>query len=130
MFREVKEVRGKPAKAPGTPHRHGSSFLPQARPAADLPEPPLKICVLAACPFPANHGTPGSIREMAEAVAQRGHEVHIVTYPFGQDIPLRGPVLHRIPSWTGETQVIVGPTRRRPLYDLQMIFTTLGVIRR
>src|SRR5438128_8732926 len=48
----------------------------------------LKICVLAACPFPANHGTPGSIREICEALAELGHEVHIVTYHFGEDIPL------------------------------------------
>src|SRR5687768_10251915 len=52
-------------------------------------EPKLKTCVLAACPFPANHGTPGSIRELAEATAERGHEMHIVTYHFGDDLPLR-----------------------------------------
>jgi glycosyltransferase involved in cell wall biosynthesis len=84
--------------------------------------------MLAACPFPANHGTPGSIREMAEAVSALGHEVHIVTYHFGEDIPVRGPCLHRTPSLTGESQVIVGPTVRRPLYDLQMVFKTLQVI--
>src|SRR5215831_1420107 len=44
-------------------------------PGLGLEEVRLKICTLAACPFPANHGTPGSIREMAEAIADRGHEV-------------------------------------------------------
>jgi glycosyltransferase involved in cell wall biosynthesis len=90
----------------------------------------LKICLLAACPFPANHGTPGAIREMAEALSEHGHEVHIVTYHFGEDIPVRGPQLHRIPALTSESAVIVGPTTRRPLYDLQMIFKTLQVIYR
>ena len=90
----------------------------------------LKVCMLAACPFPANHGTPGSIREMAEALAERGHEVHIVTYHFGENIPLRGPRLHRIPALTSESAVVVGPTKRRPLYDLQMVFKTLQVIYR
>ena len=94
-----------------------------------LPEERLKVCVLAACPFPANHGTPGSIREMSEAVADLGHEVHIVTYHIGEPIPLRGPILHRIPRLTGESAVVVGPTIRRPLYDLQMVLTTLAVIR-
>lgn len=93
------------------------------------PTEQLKICMLAACPFPAAHGTPGSIREMAEAVAGRGHEVHVVTYHFGEDIPLRGIHLHRIPPWTRETRVVVGPTRRRPLYDLQMVFRATSVIR-
>ncbi len=98
---------------------------------ADVPagRPALKVCMLAACPFPANHGTPGSIRELAEAVAGQGHEVHVVTYHFGEDIPVKGPRVHRIPAWTGESAVVVGPTSRRPLYDLQMVFKTLEVLR-
>jgi 1,2-diacylglycerol 3-alpha-glucosyltransferase len=95
---------------------------------AEQAEPKLKICVLAACPFPANHGTPGSIRELAEATAERGHEVHVVTYHIGEDLPLKGVHLHRIPDWTGERGVTVGPTRYRPLYDFQMIFTAIKVI--
>ncbi|WP_315681641.1 hypothetical protein, partial [Escherichia coli] len=78
------------------------------------------VCMLAACPFPATHGTPGSIREMAEAVAERGHDVHVVTYHFGEDVPMRGFHLHRIPALTRESRVVVGPTVRRPLYDLMM----------
>jgi 1,2-diacylglycerol 3-alpha-glucosyltransferase len=93
-------------------------------------EPKLKVCVLAACPFPANHGTPGSIRELVEATAERGHEVHVVTYHIGEDLPLKGAQLHRIPDWTGERGVIVGPTKLRPLYDLQMVFKAIQVIRR
>jgi 1,2-diacylglycerol 3-alpha-glucosyltransferase len=93
-------------------------------------EPKLKVCVLAACPFPANHGTPGSIRELAEATAERGHEVHVVTYHIGEDLPLRNVHVHRIPDWTGERAVTVGPTKYRPLYDFQMIFTALRVIRK
>ena len=101
-----------------------------AAPVDGAAEPKLKVCVLAACPFPANHGTPGSIRELTEAVAQRGHEVHVVCYHMGEDLPLRNVHLHRIPDWTGERTVTVGPTRRRPLYDMQMVFTTLRVMRR
>jgi glycosyltransferase involved in cell wall biosynthesis len=86
--------------------------------------------MLAASYFPANHGTPGSIREMAEAIVELGHEVHIVTYPFGEDIPVRGPIVHRVANWTGEAQITVGPSKWRPLYDLQMIFKTLEVIHR
>jgi 1,2-diacylglycerol 3-alpha-glucosyltransferase len=96
----------------------------------DAAEPRLKICVLAACPFPANHGTPGSIRELVEATAERGHEVHVVSYHLGEPLPLRNVHLHRIADWTGEKSITVGPTRYRPLYDFQMIFTALKVMRR
>ena len=90
----------------------------------------LRICMLAACPFPANHGTPGSIREMSEALAADGHDVDVVTYSFGENIPLHGLRLHRIARLTRENDVIVGPTVRRPLYDLQMVFKTLEVVQR
>lgn len=93
-------------------------------------ESPLRICMLAPTPFPANQGTPGSIREMAEAVAERGHDVHIVTYQLGEDIAVQGPQLHRIGSLFREASIFVGPTARRPLYDLQMVFKTLQVMRR
>jgi 1,2-diacylglycerol 3-alpha-glucosyltransferase len=89
----------------------------------------LKICMLAACPFPSNHGTPGSIREMSEAISELGHDVHIVTYHFGESIPVQGPTLHRISALLSESKVVVGPTTRRPLYDLQLLFKTLQVIR-
>jgi glycosyltransferase involved in cell wall biosynthesis len=86
--------------------------------------------MLVSSPFPANHGTPGSIREMIEALADRGHEIHVVTYHFGEDIPTRGMQLHRIPALTGESTVVVGPTIRRPLYDLLLVFKALEVIAR
>jgi 1,2-diacylglycerol 3-alpha-glucosyltransferase len=89
----------------------------------------LKICMLAPTPFPANQGTPGAIKEMAESLSDRGHEVHIVTYHCGQDIPVKGPQIHRIPALVRETSMFVGPTATRPLYDLQMIFKTLEVLR-
>jgi glycosyltransferase involved in cell wall biosynthesis len=42
--------------------------------------------MLAACPFPANHGSAGSIREMSDTLSDMGHNVHIVTYPTGQEL--------------------------------------------
>ena len=92
--------------------------------------PQLRICMVAACPFPANHGTPGAIREMAEGLAGLGHDVRVVTYHYGEDIPVRGVAVDRIRRLLREQAVAVGPTIRRPLYDLQMIFTTLRVVRR
>lgn len=44
---------------------------------------PLKVVMVAACPFPSPRGTPIRILRMAEALCERGHEVHIVTYHLG-----------------------------------------------
>ena len=54
------------------------------------------IAMVAACPFPANHGSAASIREMSDTLSDMGHNVHIVTYPFGQeDIRVRRAKVHR-----------------------------------
>lgn len=100
----------------------------EGAPAAELDiGRPLRICMLAACPFPANHGTPGAIRELSEGVAGLGHRVDIVTYHFGEDIPVRGANLHRIPKLTSEKKIVVGPTTRRPLYDALLAFKAVQV---
>ena len=73
--------------------------------------------MVAACPFPANRGTPSRILRMAEAMADLGHEVHVVTYHFGTDIPIRGIHIHRVPK-VGKSHFGPGPTYRKLLlYD-------------
>jgi len=46
------------------------------------------IAMVAACPFPANFGTPAAIREMSEELARRGHSIRVVTYPLSHAIPI------------------------------------------
>jgi hypothetical protein len=40
--------------------------------------------MVAACPFPANHGSAASIREMSDTLVDMRHDVQIVTYAIGQ----------------------------------------------
>lgn len=68
------------------------------------------IAMVAACPFPANRGTPSRILRMSEALARRGHNVHVVTYHFGEDIKTEGISIHRIPKVTGYHKFSPGPT--------------------
>jgi 1,2-diacylglycerol 3-alpha-glucosyltransferase len=88
----------------------------------------LKIAMVVAGPFPANHGTAGFIREMAEAMAQRGHELHVVTYHFGEGPSPKGVQIHRIPDFGFSREVVVGPTWERPFLDFLMIFTLCRVM--
>lgn len=48
---------------------------------------PLKVCVVAACPFPHSRGSPIRIQRLANALADRGHEVDVYTYHLGTDSP-------------------------------------------
>jgi glycosyltransferase involved in cell wall biosynthesis len=75
----------------------------------------LRIAMIAACPFPWPRGTPIRIRCIAEAVAQRGHEVHVATYHLGQDPgdpPFR---VHRIRDVPTYRRTEPGPSIRKLL---------------
>lgn len=88
----------------------------------------LRVAIVAACPFPANHGTPGGIREKAEALVELGHEVHIVTYAQCQSTqPVVGPTVHRIPRVGPVDRIVVGPSFARMYWDVLLAFKTISV---
>ena len=94
------------------------------------PKRKLKIVMVAACPFPANHGTPAGIREISQAVAEKGHHVHIVTYHFGEGPSPEGVQVHRIADIGFGRKMVVGPTKAKPIFNLLMVFTLCRVILR
>jgi glycosyltransferase involved in cell wall biosynthesis len=67
---------------------------------------------------------------MSEALARRGHRVHVVTYPMRQAIPVRGVQIHRTARFLASQPVTVGPTVYRPLLDLLLVVTLVRTIRR
>ncbi|HQT00502.1 MAG TPA: glycosyltransferase family 4 protein [Thiobacillus sp.] len=90
----------------------------------------LRIAMVAACPFPANHGSPASIREMSEALVRQGHEVHIVTYPIKEDIPVDARVdIHRVHvPFLRNCGVKVGPSYEKFLFDPLMVIKLVWTI--
>ena len=67
-------------------------------------QPPLRIAMVAACAFPSLRGSQVLIRDLAQSLAGRGHEVHLITYPYGDSLAaVDGIRLHRarVP-WVGE----------------------------
>jgi 1,2-diacylglycerol 3-alpha-glucosyltransferase len=80
------------------------------------------VAMVPACPFPANHGTPGAIRKMLETLAQLGHTVHIVTYSSGQDdIVVRFAKVHRAGPIRPQRNVKVGPSAEKFLLDFAVL---------
>lgn len=45
---------------------------------------PLRVAMVAACPFPAARGTPVRIYRLAEALARRGYDVCVLAYHLGE----------------------------------------------
>jgi glycosyltransferase involved in cell wall biosynthesis len=75
----------------------------------------LKIAMVAACPFPWPRGTPVRIYRLAEALSQRSHEVHVMTYHLG-DRSISTPFkIHRIPEIRSYSKYSPGPTIQKLL---------------
>jgi glycosyltransferase involved in cell wall biosynthesis len=73
----------------------------------------LRIAMIAACPFPWPRGTPIRIYRIAEAVAHRGHAVHVVTYHLGEELADAPFVVHRIRDVPAYRRTDPGPTFRK-----------------
>jgi len=86
--------------------------------------------MVAACPFPANQGTPAAIREMSEELARRGHTVRVVTYPLSDNTPISGVAIDRVRQIGFNRVIKVGPSYQRLIFDFLLIFKLMHVVRR
>jgi glycosyltransferase involved in cell wall biosynthesis len=71
---------------------------------------PYRVAVVAACPFPCPRGTPIRIYRTAEALARRGHDVHVVTYHLGEPGEAPPFAIHRIADVPTYSKCSPGPS--------------------
>ena len=87
--------------------------------------------MVAACPFPHPRGTPIRILRMAEALAARGHEIHVVTYHLGSSHLSARLRIHRTRTLASYRHVAPGPTYEKLLIlDPLLAAKLVEVIRR
>lgn len=79
--------------------------------------PRFRIAMVAACPFPSPRGTPLRIQRMAEALAARGHEVHVVTYHLAEGDASPALHIHRTRRLPLRGALAPGPTPSKLLLD-------------
>ena len=89
-----------------------------------------KVAVIAACPFPVNYGSPGAIRELTVALSELGHDLHIVTYPIGEDLPVGNARFHRVARNRQNRAPSVGPSVDKLYLDFLMLAEVCKTIRR
>ncbi|MCK5395893.1 MAG: glycosyltransferase family 4 protein [Gammaproteobacteria bacterium] len=71
---------------------------------------PLRILMVAACPFPWPRGTPIRIQRLAQALVQEGHKVDVVTYHLGEFSDRLPFNVHRIANVFYYNRVSAGPS--------------------
>lgn len=84
--------------------------------------------MLAPTPYFSDRGCHVRIYEEARALMRRGHEVRIVTYHLGRDMP--GIRTRRIPSIPWYRKLAAGPSWHKPYLDLLLFCTAASEIRR
>jgi 1,2-diacylglycerol 3-alpha-glucosyltransferase len=93
--------------------------------------PSLRIAMVAACPFPSPRGSQVLIRELAQALSERGHQVHLVTYPYGENLTaIHGLRVHRVPAPACLVARPPGLGWRRVLLDIYLVAALYRVVRR
>jgi 1,2-diacylglycerol 3-alpha-glucosyltransferase len=90
-----------------------------------------RVAMVAACPFPSLRGSQALIRELSQALAEQGHDVHVVTYPSAQHMaPVERMSIHRIPR---PPLMAAAPTPigwQKVVFDLLLIVALWRVVRR
>ena len=89
-----------------------------------------RVAIVAACPFPALQGSQLLIRNLAQGLRRRGHEVVVVTYADGLAEAPADVRLVRIPRVPGCHARGSGPRPAKLLLDLVLLATLPGVLRR
>lgn len=92
---------------------------------------PLKVVMVAACPLPSPRGTPIRILRMAEALCDRGHDVHIVTYHLGGSEVHPSVKMHRTFPLSWYRDEAPGPTwTKLLLMDPLLVMKLRGLLTR
>lgn len=89
----------------------------------------LRILMVAPQPFFRARGTPFSVLHRIRALVQSGHEVDLVTYPFGEDVALPGLRILRCarPPFVGDVKI--GPSIAKLVLDVPLYFATVKALR-
>jgi len=87
----------------------------------------LRILMLAPTPYFADRGCHVRIYEEARTLRERGHDVRLVTYPLGRDLP--GIPTYRTVQVPGYGKLAAGPSWHKPLLDVLLLFKAWRVAR-
>lgn len=89
----------------------------------------MRILMIAPQPFFRPRGTPFSVLHRIRALVRLGHEVELVTYPFGSDPDLPGVRVHRTRRPPGVRDVIIGPSLAKLALDIPLAARTIRLAR-
>jgi glycosyltransferase involved in cell wall biosynthesis len=66
---------------------------------------------------------------MCDTLSGWGHQVHVITYPFGEELPVGAAKLWRPWYWSKSNRLHAGPSCKKILLDLLLLIKVCRVIR-
>src|SRR5690606_33756977 len=90
----------------------------------------LSILMIAPQPFFRSRGTPFSVLHRIRALVLAGHSVDLVTYPFGEPVPLEGLTIIRAAKPPLVRDVRIGPSVGKIFLDIPLYFAARRQLKR
>ncbi len=90
----------------------------------------MKILMVAPQPFFEPRGTPFSVLGRLRALSALGHDVDLVTYHIGQDVPIPRVAVYRIPSIFFVRKISIGPSLTKLFLDGVLFVKTIRMLLR
>jgi len=88
----------------------------------------LRILMVAPQPYFSARGTPFSVLHRIRALLELGHKVDLVTYGYGEDIPMPGLSIHRCAKLPLINKIKIGPSIPKIFLDVLLYFKTLQLL--
>ena len=90
----------------------------------------MNILVLAPQPFYENRGTPIATRQLLQTLSDEGHTLDVLTYHIGQNLSIPRCRIYRIRRIPGIRRMPAGPSLKKMICDIVMLFTLIGMLMR
>ncbi|MGB8953170.1 MAG: glycosyltransferase family 4 protein [Candidatus Aminicenantales bacterium] len=88
----------------------------------------MKILMLAPEPFFQPRGTPISVYFRIKALADLGHEIHLITYPLGGHVDLKNFKAFRIPNLFPIRSIKIGPSLAKIPLDSLLFLKAFSIL--
>lgn len=90
----------------------------------------MRILLVAPQPFYSERGTPIAVRLLAATLAETGHSVDLLTYPYGEDIATGNITLLRCRRFPGVRHIPIGFSVSKLLTDLVLTASFIRLARK
>lgn len=89
-----------------------------------------RIAMVGACPYPVPQGSQVLLRNTAQALHERGHDIHLVVYGHGASEATDAFPVHRAWRVPGASKTAPGPSWGKPLLDAALVAALRRVVKR